>query len=158
MQSESRRVNPGVGSSTAKWRLARPTVSYREATFEEVAPRVLVVLYPVYRRYILKYVSEREDPLDDCSGFDWDEANTQKNWERHRVSPEEAEDIFFNEPLVVRSDIRHSRREKRYYALGQTGSRRCLFVAFTIRRSLVRVISVRDMNRRERDCLCQKRR
>jgi uncharacterized DUF497 family protein len=95
-------------------------------------------------------VRERGDPLDDCSGFDWDEANTHKNWERHRVSPEEADDAFFNEPLMVRSDIRHSRREKRYYALGQTGSGRCLFVAFTIRRSLVRVISVRDMNRRER--------
>jgi len=59
--------------------------------------------------------------------------------------------VFFNAPLVVRSDIRHTRREKRCYALGQTSSGRCLFVAFTIRRSLVRVISVRDMNRRERD-------
>jgi uncharacterized DUF497 family protein len=78
-------------------------------------------------------------------------ANAHKNWERHRVSSEEAEDVFFNEPLVVRGDIRHSRREKRYYALGQTGGGRYLFVAFTIRRSLVRVISVRDMNRRERD-------
>ena len=93
----------------------------------------------------------REDPLDACSGFEWDEANADKNWERHRVSPEEAEDAFFNEPLVVRSDIRHSRREKRYYALGQTGGGRYLFVAFTIRRSLVRVISVRDMNRREKE-------
>jgi hypothetical protein len=96
-------------------------------------------------------VAEREDPLDACSGFEWDEANAQKNWERHRVSPEEAEDAFFSEPLVVRGDIRHSRREKRYYALGQTSRGRWLFVAFTIRRSLVRVISVRDMNRRERD-------
>ena len=96
-------------------------------------------------------MAERQDPLDSCSGFDWDEANGHKNWERHRVSPEEAEDVFFNEPLVVRSDTRHSRREKRYYALGQTSCGRCLFVAFTIRRSLVRVISVRDMNRRERD-------
>jgi uncharacterized DUF497 family protein len=51
----------------------------------------------------------------------------------------------------VRSDIRHSRREKRYYALGQTSNGRYLFGAFTIRRSLVRIISVRDMNRRERD-------
>jgi hypothetical protein len=50
-------------------------------------------------------VAEREDPLDACSGFEWDEANAHKNWERHRVRPEEAEDVFFNEPLVVRSDI-----------------------------------------------------
>ncbi len=89
------------------------------------------------------------DPLDDCIGFDWDDANADKNWERHRVSPEEAEDVFFNEPLVVRSDSRHSKTEKRYYALGQTGTGRLLFVAFTVRRKLVRVISVRDMNRNE---------
>jgi uncharacterized DUF497 family protein len=105
----------------------------------------------VYIADIYWSVVERNDPLDGCSGFEWDESNTHKNWERHRVSPEEAEDLFFNEPLVVRSDIRHSRREKRYYALGQTSNGRYLFVAFTIRRSLVRVISVRDMNRRERD-------
>ena len=96
-------------------------------------------------------MADGDDPLDGCSGFEWDEANAHKNRERHQVSPEEAEEVFFNEPLVVRSDVRHSRREKRYYALGQTSDGRCLFVAFTIRRSLVRVISVRDMNRRERD-------
>ena len=95
-------------------------------------------------------MAERGDPLDGCSGFEWDEANAHKNWERHRVSPEEAEDVFFNDPLVVRSDIRRSRREKRYLALGQTSAGRCLFVAFTVRGSRVRVVSVRDMNRRER--------
>lgn len=57
--------------------------------------------------------------------------------------------MFFNEPLVVRSDPRYSQREKRYYALGQTRSERYLFVAFTIRRNLIRVITVRDMNRKE---------
>lgn len=95
-------------------------------------------------------MAERSDALEGCSGFEWEESNTIKNWERDRVSPEEAEDVFFNDPLVVRSDIRHSGREKRYYALGQTSRGRYLFVAFTIHRSLVRVISVRDMNRRER--------
>jgi uncharacterized DUF497 family protein len=90
-------------------------------------------------------------PLDGCVGFDWDDANAQKNWERHRVTPEEAEDVFLNEPLVVRSDVRHSQREKRYYALGQTSFGRYLFVAFTIRRNLIRVISVREMNRREQE-------
>ena len=96
-------------------------------------------------------MAERKDPLDSCTGFDWDDENAHKNWERHRVTPEEAEDVFFNEPLVVRSDVRHSKREKRHYALGQTGGGRLLFVAFTIRRSLLRVISARDMNERERD-------
>jgi uncharacterized DUF497 family protein len=90
-----------------------------------------------------------KDLLDSCVGFDWDEVNIQKNWESHKVTPEKAADIFFQEPLVVRSDVRHSKGEKRYYALGETGAGRRLFVAFTIRRKLIRVISVRDMNRNE---------
>jgi uncharacterized DUF497 family protein len=89
------------------------------------------------------------DPLGECIGFDWDESNTVKNWERHKVTPEEAEDVFFHDPLVVRSDVGHSSREKRYQALGQTSRGRLLFVAYTIRRKLIRVISGRDMNRRE---------
>ncbi|MGA2595044.1 MAG: BrnT family toxin [Bryobacteraceae bacterium] len=89
------------------------------------------------------------DPLEGCSGFDWDEANTGKNWDRHRVTPEEAEDAFFQEPLVVRSDVRHSKGEKRYYALGKTSTERLLFIAFAVRRNRIRVISVRDMNRNE---------
>ena len=91
------------------------------------------------------------DPLASCIGFDWDDGNIQKNWERHRVTPEEAEDLFFNEPLVVRSDVEHSRRERRHYALGRTSPGRRLFAAFTVRRKLIRVISVRDMNIREQE-------
>jgi uncharacterized protein len=93
----------------------------------------------------------RKDPLDACTGFDWDDGNVGKNWDAHRVNPQEAEDVFFNTPLVVRSDVRHSPREKRYYALGQTTVGRLLFAAFTIRRSLIRLISIRDMNERERE-------
>jgi uncharacterized DUF497 family protein len=89
------------------------------------------------------------DPLGECVGFDWDESNTVKNWERHRVTPEEAEDVFFHEPLVVRGDIRHSTSERRYRAIGRTSRGRLLFIAFTVRRKLIRVISARDMNRRE---------
>ena len=105
----------------------------------------------VYVSHILDLVGERKHPLDACTGFEWDEGNAQKNWERHRVTEEEAEDVFFNQPLIVRSDVRHSDLEKRYYALGQTCAARYLFVAFTIRRALLRVISVRDMNRKERN-------
>ena len=65
------------------------------------------------------------------------------------MAPEEAEDTFFHEPLVLRSDLRHSKGEKRYYALGQTSAGRRLFIAFTVCRKLMRVISARDMNRNE---------
>jgi uncharacterized DUF497 family protein len=95
-------------------------------------------------------VAYAKDHLEACTGFEWDEGNTIKNWERHRVAPEEAEDIFFNEPLIVRGDVRHSKSEKRYYALGRTDEGRRLFVAFTLRGTLLRVVSVRDMNRKER--------
>jgi hypothetical protein len=101
-------------------------------------------------------VAEREDPLDACTGFEWDEGNAHKNWERHRVTPGETEDVFFNEPLIVRGDVRHSKMEKRYYALGQSNGGRYLFVAFAIRRTLVRVISVRDMNRNERSAYARR--
>ena len=96
-------------------------------------------------------MADRDDPLDQCTGFEWDGANTHKNWELHQVTPEEAEDVFFSDPLVVRGDVRHSPREQRYYALGRTRRGRRVFVAFTIHRDLIRVISVRDMNRREQD-------
>lgn len=93
----------------------------------------------------------KKDPLAACIGFDWDEENVVKNWERHKVTPEEAEDTFFHDPFVMRSDPAHSKREKRYWALGKTARDRRLFVAFTIRGKLIRVISARDMNRRENE-------
>ena len=88
--------------------------------------------------------------LYECVGFDWNEGNTDKNWLKHKVTPSECEQVFFNQPLVVQSDLKHSGNEKRYYALGQTDLKRTLFVAFTVRNKLIRVISARDMSRKER--------
>ena len=96
-------------------------------------------------------VAERRDALVASTGFEWDEANGPKHRDLHRVTPEEAEDIFFNEPQIVRSDLEHSKREKRYYALRWTSAGRDLFVTFTVRGSLLRVICAREMNRREKD-------
>ena len=89
--------------------------------------------------------------LSQCTGFEWDESNSDKNWIKHRVSSLECEQIFFNHPLVVIEDIKHSKKEKRYYVLGHTNERRLLFVAFTIRTYQIRVISARDMNKKERE-------
>jgi uncharacterized protein len=85
-----------------------------------------------------------------CTGFQWDEGNLLKNWERHLVSAGECEQVFFNRPLVAAPDERHSGKEPRFYLLGHTDADRYLFVVFTIRGRLVRVVSARDMNRRER--------
>lgn len=88
--------------------------------------------------------------LDECSGFDWDEGNSEKNWVTHGVACGEAEEVFFNVPLVLAPDAAHSNVEDRYYGLGVTNGGRPLFVVFTIRGDLVRVVSSRDMSRRER--------
>jgi hypothetical protein len=88
--------------------------------------------------------------LYQCSGFDWDEGNTDKNWFKHKVNPLECEQVFFNHPLIIQNDTIHSKKEKRFYALGQTDFKRFLFIAFTVRNNLIRVISARDMSRKER--------
>lgn len=90
------------------------------------------------------------DLLTECVGFDWDENNSEKNWIAHQVVWTEAEEIFFNEPLIVASDPLHSALEVRFFALGQTDAGRLLFLAFTVRQHMIRVISARDMSRRER--------
>lgn len=86
----------------------------------------------------------------DPVGFDWDEGNSGKNWATHDVADFECEELFFNQPLIVRPDPEHSTREARFYALGVTDQSRPLFVAFTVRQNLIRIISARDMTRRER--------
>ena len=90
------------------------------------------------------------EELSACLGFQWDEGNADKNWQRHRVSRLECEEVFFARPLVAAADPRHSAAELRYYVLGQTARGRRLFIACTIRDQLIRVISARAMSRRER--------
>jgi hypothetical protein len=88
--------------------------------------------------------------LNQCLGFDWGTGNIDKNWLKHKVSPAECEQFFFNHPLVIQDDIAHSKTERRFFALGQTDSKRTLFIVFTVRNKLIGVISARDMCRKER--------
>lgn len=90
------------------------------------------------------------ETLSLCEGFQWDEGNLLKSWEKHKVTPAECEQIFFKLPLVASEDVKHSTKEPRFYGLGNTDRRRLLFVVFTIRENLIRIISARDMNRNER--------
>jgi uncharacterized protein len=85
-------------------------------------------------------------------GFDWDVGNERKSADKHGVSQGEAEQAFFNQPLLVLEDDRHSLVETRFHALGHTNDGRRLHITFTLRRenSLIRVISARDMSGRER--------
>jgi len=88
--------------------------------------------------------------LSNINGFEWDKGNIGKNWERHGVTYLECEEVFFNNPLVVKNDIAHSTTEQRYYVLGKTNGHRLLFLVFTIRDNKIRVISARDMSKKER--------
>ena len=91
------------------------------------------------------------DDLDKITGFDWDEGNARKN-EKHGVSAAEAEQVFFNAPLLLLDDPGHSQTERRLHALGQTDGARGLHITFTLRKAgtLIWVISARDLHRKER--------
>lgn len=83
--------------------------------------------------------------------FQWDTGNFDKNLHKHNVTIQEAEEVFLNEPFVTADDTRHSTgNEQRFYGLGRTKTHRYLFVAFTIRDKKIRVISIRDMKKKER--------
>ena len=88
--------------------------------------------------------------LATATGFQWDEGNREKNWLSHQVSSGECEQFFFNRPLIVAPDATHSHDELRFFALGRTDQSRLLFVVFTLRDDLIRVISARDMSKKER--------
>ncbi len=87
--------------------------------------------------------------LNEIIGFDWNEHNIQKNWLKHSVHFTECEEVFFNEPLLILEDIKHSEIESRFYCLGKTFEDRLLFIVFTLRSNKIRVISARDMNKKE---------
>jgi uncharacterized DUF497 family protein len=90
--------------------------------------------------------------VNKIAGFDWDSGNARKSVDKHDVSQSEAEQLFFNTPLLLTADAKHSQKEARYHALGKTDAGRQLHVTFTLRAgdSLIRVISARDMHRKER--------
>jgi uncharacterized DUF497 family protein len=86
------------------------------------------------------------------TGFNWDDGNRRKSADKHGVSQAEAEQVFFNRPLLIAPDAMHSEREQRLHALGSTDAGRLLHITFTLRAaaSLIRVISARPMHSREK--------
>jgi uncharacterized protein len=95
--------------------------------------------------------------LDQIAGFDWDDGNSRKSADKHDVSQAEAESVFFNDPLIVVEDAKHSEAEPRLSALGKTVQNRLLHITFTLRQNgtMIRVISERDMHRNERKAYAQ---
>ena len=91
-----------------------------------------------------------KDKFVQFTGFQWDEGNINKNLYKHNVENWECEQVYFNEPLIILDDPKHSYAEKRWAAFGKTDAGRMLTVIFTKRGSLIRVISAKDMKRKER--------
>jgi uncharacterized DUF497 family protein len=86
----------------------------------------------------------------DIVGFQWDKGNVDKNLIAHKVENWECEQVFFNEPLLILDDPKHSTTEKRWAAFGRTNAGRLLVAIFTIRSKMIRIISAREMNRKEK--------
>lgn len=94
--------------------------------------------------------------FEGIEGLEWDEGNRDKNLYSHNVENEEAEEIFFNVPLVIFEDDKHSTDEARYQVLGATNDQRELCLVYTLRKNKIRIISARDMNKKERNFYYEK--
>lgn len=82
--------------------------------------------------------------------FQWDHGNERKGSDKHNISKEEAEQVFFNQPLLLLEDKTHSQKEMRLHALGKADNNRKLHITFTIRINQIRIISARPMHKKER--------
>ena len=91
-----------------------------------------------------------EKKFEHFTGFQWGQGNIDKNLIKHDVENWECEQVFFNRPLLVLDDPKHSVSEKRWAAFGKTDADRFLVIIFTKRDNLIRIISNRDMNKKER--------
>jgi uncharacterized protein len=89
--------------------------------------------------------------FDAIIGFNWDAGNARKN-DKHGVSMAEAEQVFFNAPLLVLDDAQHSQDEPRFHTLGKSDASRQLHITFTLwqKHQLIRVISARGTSKKER--------
>jgi uncharacterized DUF497 family protein len=82
--------------------------------------------------------------------FEWDTGNEQKNWLKHQVTSEEAEEPFFSDDYIILEDKPHSHtQEQRYILLGKTHQEKLLFLVFTICADKVRIISARKAKKKE---------
>jgi hypothetical protein len=96
------------------------------------------------------YKMDELDRVLSAAEFEWDRGNIGKNWERHRVAYFECEEVLLNGQFIITKDTAHSATEDRYRVLGKTDEGRVLFLAFALRGDKIRVITARDVNKRER--------
>lgn len=88
--------------------------------------------------------------LSKVKGFQWDKGNVDKSYQKHGITPNEAEEVFLDENILLLEDIKHSKQEERFEAIGKIVKDKILFLAFTIRKNKIRIISARIANKKER--------
>lgn len=86
-----------------------------------------------------------KEPLE----FQWDKGNIGKSLKKHKVEDKEVEETFFDKHHRRFKDKIHSKGEQRYQIVGKTKKGRLLFIVFTMRTRKIRIISARDINKRE---------
>ena len=82
--------------------------------------------------------------------FVWDKGNIDKNWQKHKVSNRECEEVFFDNQKKIYKDKLHSGKEERFILIGKTKKDRLLYSVFTVREDKIRIISSRGINKKER--------
>jgi len=113
----------------------------------------VMLISRIYRVYTLRVTDDMGEigaALAAATGFDWDDGNAPKWRTRYDVHPGECEQAFLREPFIFSADAKHSHTERRWCALGRTYADRYLYLVFTLRGSLMRVVQARNMNRKER--------
>lgn len=83
--------------------------------------------------------------------FEWDKNKAAANLSRHGVSFDEAKTVFDDPVYVDFYDPDHSYDEHRYIIIGESQRGRLLIVSYTERGDLVRLVSAREVTRRERE-------
>lgn len=84
------------------------------------------------------------------TGFEWDQGNIDKSYKKHGITPNEAEEVFLDENIILLEDLEHSKQEARLDAIGKIQNEIILFLSFTIRKNRIRIISSRIANKKER--------
>lgn len=93
--------------------------------------------------------------FEEIEGFDWDKGNVEKNLIKHSISCRESEEIFLDINAVYRKDDKHSLKEKRSAIIGKSFLGRILIAFFTVRNNKIRIISVRGVNKKEKNLYLQ---
>jgi uncharacterized DUF497 family protein len=82
--------------------------------------------------------------------FAWDPEKARNNLQKHGVAFSEAATVFRDRLSVTISDPDHSNVEDRFITIGISASGRLLMVAHTDRENGTRIISARELTRKER--------